>query len=125
MLEKDQQVEREKAIHIISQINDQVNNGKSMNDVLHYFGRQVSLKNNEKMTPLLNQLTAVFNHTRQWALKGHTSSELLEEGQKEKQSPPKQDQEQQKNKPIRKKKIGRNEPCPCGSGKKYKKCHGR
>jgi preprotein translocase subunit SecA len=22
-------------------------------------------------------------------------------------------------------KIGRNEPCPCGSGRKYKKCHGR
>ena len=22
-------------------------------------------------------------------------------------------------------KIGRNDPCPCGSGKKYKKCHGR
>ena len=22
-------------------------------------------------------------------------------------------------------KIGRNAPCPCGSGKKYKKCHGR
>src|SRR5437868_1454584 len=20
--------------------------------------------------------------------------------------------------------IGRNEPCPCGSGKKYKRCHG-
>jgi preprotein translocase subunit SecA len=23
------------------------------------------------------------------------------------------------------KKIGRNDPCPCGSGKKYKKCHGK
>lgn len=23
------------------------------------------------------------------------------------------------------KKIGRNDPCPCGSGKKYKNCHGR
>jgi len=23
------------------------------------------------------------------------------------------------------KKVGRNEPCPCGSGKKYKKCHGK
>ncbi|MEL7121711.1 MAG: SEC-C metal-binding domain-containing protein, partial [Bacteroidota bacterium] len=23
------------------------------------------------------------------------------------------------------KKIGRNDPCPCGSGKKYKQCHGR
>ena len=34
---------------------------------------------------------------------------------------------QQKNSgTIRKgKKIGRNDPCPCGSGKKYKFCHGR
>ena len=23
------------------------------------------------------------------------------------------------------KKVGRNDPCPCGSGKKFKKCHGR
>ena len=23
------------------------------------------------------------------------------------------------------KKVGRNDPCPCGSGKKYKHCHGR
>jgi preprotein translocase subunit SecA len=23
------------------------------------------------------------------------------------------------------KKVGRNEPCPCGSGKKYKNCHGK
>ena len=30
-----------------------------------------------------------------------------------------------KKQPIRKKKIGRNEPCPCGSGKKYKNCHGK
>jgi uncharacterized protein YecA (UPF0149 family) len=22
-------------------------------------------------------------------------------------------------------KVGRNDPCPCGSGKKYKKCCGR
>ena len=21
--------------------------------------------------------------------------------------------------------VGRNEPCPCGSGKKFKNCHGR
>ena len=28
--------------------------------------------------------------------------------------------------PVRREeaKVGRNEPCPCGSGKKYKKCHG-
>ncbi|RDX33943.1 preprotein translocase subunit SecA, partial [Arcobacter sp. HD9-500m-PIT-SAG02] len=27
--------------------------------------------------------------------------------------------------PVIEKKIARNEPCPCGSGKKYKQCHGK
>jgi preprotein translocase subunit SecA len=32
---------------------------------------------------------------------------------------------EEKQKPVRvEPKIGRNDPCPCGSGKKYKKCHG-
>jgi preprotein translocase subunit SecA len=32
----------------------------------------------------------------------------------------------QKTEPVRvDKKVGRNDPCPCGSGKKYKNCHGR
>ena len=26
---------------------------------------------------------------------------------------------------VKSEKIGRNDPCPCGSGKKYKQCHGR
>jgi len=26
---------------------------------------------------------------------------------------------------IKKQEVGRNDPCPCGSGKKYKKCHGK
>ncbi|GAT63836.1 preprotein translocase subunit SecA [Paludibacter jiangxiensis] len=33
---------------------------------------------------------------------------------------------QPKQQPIRvEKKVGRNDPCPCGSGKKYKNCHGQ
>jgi preprotein translocase subunit SecA len=35
-------------------------------------------------------------------------------------------QHDQKTQPIKKeKKVGRNDPCPCGSGKKYKHCHGK
>jgi preprotein translocase subunit SecA len=31
----------------------------------------------------------------------------------------------QKTEPVRvDKKVGRNDPCPCGSGKKFKQCHG-
>ena len=34
--------------------------------------------------------------------------------------------EQPKREPIRAEKtVGRNDPCPCGSGKKYKNCHGK
>ena len=34
--------------------------------------------------------------------------------------------EQQRREPIRAEKtVGRNDPCPCGSGKKYKNCHGQ
>ncbi len=34
--------------------------------------------------------------------------------------------EPKSNSPVHvEKKIGRNEPCPCGSGKKYKACHGK
>ncbi|PKR77996.1 preprotein translocase subunit SecA [Halalkalibacillus sediminis] len=37
-------------------------------------------------------------------------------------------QKKEKKKPspyIKKDEVGRNEPCPCGSGKKYKNCHGK
>ena len=30
-----------------------------------------------------------------------------------------------KKRPANVKKVGRNDPCPCGSGKKYKNCHGK
>ena len=42
------------------------------------------------------------------------------------EDPTKQDtRELQHHEPIRvEKKVGRNDPCPCGSGKKYKNCHG-
>ena len=35
-------------------------------------------------------------------------------------------EEEESKKPVKRndKKVGRNDPCPCGSGKKYKRCHG-
>ena len=38
-----------------------------------------------------------------------SDEELMEPGIKYRRSAPK---------------VGRNDPCPCGSGKKFKKCHG-
>ena len=39
---------------------------------------------------------------------------------------PQAQQERRAIEPVRvEKKVGRNDPCPCGSGKKYKNCHGK
>ncbi|HET7579413.1 MAG TPA: preprotein translocase subunit SecA [Bacillales bacterium] len=38
-----------------------------------------------------------------------------------------EESDKEKKKPVvnKEKKVGRNDPCPCGSGKKYKHCHGK
>jgi preprotein translocase subunit SecA len=45
----------------------------------------------------------------------------------ESEVPEVQEELAQQPKPFKRegRKVGRNEPCPCGSGKKYKQCHGR
>ena len=37
----------------------------------------------------------------------------------------KEEEQEEKQQPVTSNKIGRNEPCPCGSGKKFKHCHGK
>ena len=52
---------------------------------------------------------------------------MVDEGQKAAASQDtRESAQQQRRQPIRKDKLpGRNDPCPCGSGKKFKNCHGR
>jgi preprotein translocase subunit SecA len=64
-----------------------------------------SLKEVKKASEFITQM---YNHTRIWGNNGWTPNELRENSANE--GP--------------KRKIGRNEPCPCGSGKKYKNCCG-
>ncbi|MCL6097303.1 MAG: SEC-C metal-binding domain-containing protein, partial [Bacteroidetes bacterium] len=41
-------------------------------------------------------------------------------------SPEGEEDHRGKKQPVRvEAKVGRNDPCPCGSGKKYKNCHGK
>jgi len=60
----------------------------------------------------------VQNNTRLWSNYGHTPSELFA-SEKSNLLPFPSTQ------PRRIRKTGRNEPCPCGSGKKYKNCCGK
>lgn len=50
-----------------------------------------------------------------------------EEALNEEEDSGREDQHQEKHQPFVRQggKVGRNDPCPCGSGKKYKQCHGK
>lgn len=72
------------------------------------------------MPEFIRVLTAIQRTTRMWTQKGHTLEELeqMRKGWKTGTGP-------RGVQPGQKPKIGRNDPCPCGSGKKYKRCCGR
>ncbi|SFP64628.1 YecA family protein [Salibacterium halotolerans] len=97
--------------HMEMMINDDV----PMNDMLEEFQQWCEIPSAEVLQMVANQLTGLNNDTRQWILKGHTPNEAMQGkfgGGNVVPFPAG-------------KRVGRNEPCPCGSGKKYKKCCGR
>ena len=72
----------------------------------------------EQFQEFINLIMLAKNNTRIWENKGYTPSELFEMSKKKNDNIIEF--------PIREReKVGRNDPCPCGSGKKYKQCCGR
>lgn len=98
--------------NVVWQIQIDISMGCEMQDVmrtLDFVGVYLSDRNYDKMMDIVNNL---WNHTRMVYNRGFTPRELssgyipvpvVRSGRK----------------------IGRNEPCPCGSGKKYKNCCGK
>lgn len=72
--------------------------------------RDVEIKDRKQLQEYVGAISLVNNNTRKWANRGFTPVEMPEV----KQEPI-----------VKEKTVGRNEPCPCESGKKYKKCCGK
>lgn len=65
-------------------------------------------------------------HERRGLDMSRMSMSKSDSGGSGRQAQPDMPQEPQRVQPVRvEKKVGRNDPCPCGSGKKYKACHGK
>ncbi|RDW15427.1 YecA family protein [Oceanobacillus chungangensis] len=94
----------------------------SSNEILQYLGSVLELKTMENVQALTNMIINLMNNTKKWILKGHTSMELSPNSN---QPLANATSEHNYGETKKKVKIGRNAPCPCGSGKKYKKCCGR
>ncbi|MFP7296744.1 SEC-C metal-binding domain-containing protein [Neobacillus niacini] len=97
--------------------------GHGPNEILKYLSNQFEFDSLETVQALMDKVVQLMNNTRQWFLKGYTPAELS--AQEKKQLMPLPTAKPNNSNSDKVVKIGRNVPCPCGSGEKYKKCCGR
>ena len=95
--------------------------------IMHLYTALIDFADTEEIQELVDRVKKVVDHTGLWNLKGHTPSSLVppKETALKVLNAPAAPKQADVNSLASKKKVGRNEPCPCGSGKKYKKCCGR
>ena len=91
-----------------------VNNHKRMNDVADEFAKEYPFPSDEVEYNFLELFMEMSRECRIRDNRGHDHYEMVAimAGAKDKPQ-------------VKRAKVGRNDPCPCGSGKKYKNCCGR
>ncbi len=93
--------------------------GKAMSDFLLFCQERGIEMNERAMTdPRTERLQEEWKNTPRPAFDGKTPAEVMGEGQG---IVPDKVETFRREEP----RVGRNDPCPCGSGKKFKKCCGR
>ena len=86
-----------------------IKNEEPLDACIEVFLQAYQIESDAERDIFSEELTKLANSVRRWAYKGYTQAEL----------------DNKKKTVVVEVKIGRNEPCICGSGKKYKKCCGK
>ena len=100
-----------KASDIIGEVGIFIQNGAKTSEIFRYLSESNIVKDEKSVRIVSEQIIQLNNSMRLWGLKGHTPQEVAGGEPAKKMAPFR-----------RKKTPGRNDPCPCGSGKKYKHC---
>ena len=93
----------------ITTIIDRLKNNVSIDDIVNDIKTRIKFDNSNSEALFVALITKISKSLPLWTLKGHSYTEVFGENQP----------------PRTVNKVGRNENCPCGSGKKYKKCCGK
>ncbi|WP_440329016.1 YecA family protein [Mitsuokella multacida] len=102
-----------KAADVAGEIIILLQNGGSLQEAVDYLDEIGLMKDADKADAIIPLLAALNNATRLWPLKGHTPEDLMAMTGEGRVIPFDK---------VHKARVGRNDPCPCGSGKKYKNC---
>lgn len=117
-------ISSEELMIIIRKFMFEIKSGLNFNKYMEFINTYFELPSYESTQEIIGILQRLYNNTRMWTLKGHTPIEASKHNMINLEIPsitiP--NQKQNNNANLKIKKVGRNDPCPCGSGRKYKKC---
>lgn len=86
-----------------------IKNEMPMDEAINNFLEAYEIQSDEERNIFIYELQLFAKSIRRWSLKGYSENEI----------------EKVKQRVVNEVKIGRNDPCTCGSNKKFKKCCGR
>ncbi|GAE01052.1 SecC motif-containing protein [Clostridium botulinum B str. Osaka05] len=112
-MKEDLNIKEEKLNELMYSTSCLMKNAFSVDYIFEDIKGRIYLKNEEIERDIKDIITEINNNIEKWCLRGHSITEIKL----------KEDKIYEKVEKVNHKgKIGRNDPCPCGSGKKYKKC---
>jgi len=114
------EISKEEADDYAEELVFAIRNGEAVTDIMGYLQGQFEFDSLETVQGMMERLVDLSNNSRQWFLKGHSPHELG--SQKRNHSESRSSVPADVIDIATRRKIGRNDPCPCGSGKKFKKC---
>ncbi len=121
-IRKNYSISLDEADFIVEECVDAIRNGQAPTEVFKLLQQLLEIKELDIVKAFMEHIANLHNNTRQWVLKGYTPHQLAPSSEA-----PTETLVAKSNviEFAAKTKVGRNDPCPCGSGKKYKKCCGR
>ncbi len=154
VLRKHWSVDNESADEMAGHLTFAIQRNASLHDLVSDLMEQLEVGSESQMNDLTDALVLFHNHTKMWVLKGHAPDEMSGPRNQSNLHPMAKSPDRARRTPgtpvvaplasasvlpfaapgprstaevysfQTMQKVGRNEPCPCGSGKKYKKCCG-
>jgi len=126
---KENKLNKDRIIEIIGSIYVGINNDLPFTRVVSLVMDMAGFNTEKQLRELSKYLQEAYNNTPQWVLKGNTPAMISGIGSRNSVKGNvvnlreyKKYKEDSQGTLHKVKDVGRNDPCPCGSGKKYKKC---
>ncbi|MED4225745.1 SEC-C metal-binding domain-containing protein [Neobacillus cucumis] len=123
-LTQNYEISKHEADEIVEECVYATNIGESPNHILQFLQSRLEFENLVILQACMDKVVNFMNNTKQWFLKGYSPRELSAAYEQQPLQPVPNPRDNIVDFTTRQK-VGRNDPCPCGSNKKYKKCCGR